>query len=299
MTQSAIIRLPIKNIVGESLVWDFRYNRFLWVDIISKLIHAFDPQKGKHESWPTPDFVTSIGLSADGGYIVGLCHEITLWRPYQEFDTLAIPEPNMPNNRLNEGVVGPDGAFWVGTMQNNIKSNGDPKEITASSGAIYRVTVDGTVTRISEQTFGITNTLIWSGDRLITADTIENKIYSFGIDSSTGMLEDRRTILEGFDRGLPDGSTPDIEGAFWNCRVVGGACLLRLSAQGELINTIDLPVTWPTSCAFGGTNLDQLFVTSARFTMGKDHLDSNPQEGSLVQVEVGMKGTQENVFGVP
>ena len=179
MTQSAIIRLPIKNIVGESLVWDFRYNRFLWVDIIGKLIHAFDPQKGKHESWPTPDFVTSIGLSADGGYIVGLCHEITLWRPNQEFDTLAIPEPNMPNNRLNEGVVGPDGAFWVGTMQNNIKSNGDPKEITASSGAIYRVTVDGTVTRISEQTFGITNTLIWSGDRLITADTIENKIYSF------------------------------------------------------------------------------------------------------------------------
>ena len=297
MSPSAIIRLPVKNIVGESLVWDFRYNRFVWVDIIGKFIHAFDPQNGKHDSWATPDFVTSIGLSADGGYIVGLCHEITLWQPNQEFVSLAIPEADIPNNRLNEGVVGPDGAFWVGTMQNNIKSNGDPKEITASTGAIYRVTADGTVTRISEQTFGITNTLIWSGDRLITADTIENKIYSFGIDSSTGMLEDRQTILEGFDRGLPDGSTADIDGAFWNCRVVGGACLLRLSAQGEILNTINLPVTWPTSCAFGGTNLDQLFVTSARFTMAKDHLDANPQEGSLVQVDVGVKGTQENVFG--
>ena len=79
MSPSAIIRLPVKNIVGESLVWDFRYNRFVWVDIIGKFIHAFDPQNGKHDSWATPDFVTSIGLSADGGYIVGLCHEITLW----------------------------------------------------------------------------------------------------------------------------------------------------------------------------------------------------------------------------
>ncbi|WP_197916371.1 SMP-30/gluconolactonase/LRE family protein [Thiosulfatihalobacter marinus] len=297
MKHDAQIALDAQNIVGESLIWDHRRNTFFWVDIIGKHIHAFDPENGAHDHWQTPDFVTSIGLASENGFVVGLCRDVVLWRPGGVFEPLAVPEPDLPENRLNEGVVGPDGAFWVGTMQNNIFPNGEPKDITESTGALYRITTDGTVNRLSEPTFGITNTLIWSGDRLITADTMENALYSFAVDPATGRLSDRKTILEGFARGLPDGSAQDSDGMIWNCRVVGGSCLLHLSPAGAQLGLAELPVSWPTSCAFGGTNLDQLFVTSARFTMNAAHLRDNPNEGALVSVQTGGRGTRSHVFG--
>lgn len=297
MPKTAEVVLPVSNIVGESLVWDFRQNRFFWVDIVGKCIHAFDPDSGQHDDWTTPDYVTSIGLAADGGFVVGLRREVARWRPGEPFEPIATPEPDLHDNRLNEGVVGPDGAFWVGTMQNNINPDGSPRDITASTGALYRVEASGSVTRISSADFGISNTLVWSGDRLITADTLKNALYSFAIAPGTGMLSDRRTILEGFDRGLPDGSTRDDEGMIWNCRVIGGACLLRMTPSGDVLETVDLPVTWPTSCTFGGTNLDRLFVTSARFTMDAAHLAARPNEGALVAVKTGLSGPRSHEFG--
>ena len=88
---------------------------------------AFVLAERRHEVWPAPDFPTSIGLRADGGAIVGLRDRVALWDYGGEFRTLAIIEPDLPDNRLNEGRVGPDGAFWVGTMQNNLHPDGAPK----------------------------------------------------------------------------------------------------------------------------------------------------------------------------
>ncbi len=74
-------------------------------------------------------------------------------------------------------------------------------------------------------------------------------------------------LLKDYERGLPDGSCMDAEGYLWNCRVVGGSCLVRLDGLGKIDRVIELPCSWPTSCAFGGAALDTLYVTSARFTM--------------------------------
>ena len=54
--------LDARNIVGESLIWDDRRNRLVWVDIIGRKIHRLDPLTLDHETWDTPDLVTSIGL---------------------------------------------------------------------------------------------------------------------------------------------------------------------------------------------------------------------------------------------
>ena len=98
---------------------------------------------GRHEEWATPDFPTSIGLDANGDAVVGLRDRVALWRFGGPFETLAMVEPDLPDNRLNEGRVGPDGAFWVGTMQNNLDAQGAPRAMTRDSGAIYRVWRDG------------------------------------------------------------------------------------------------------------------------------------------------------------
>lgn len=288
---------PAENIVGESIVWDSRRNQLVWVDIVAKTLHAFDPGTGAHESWLAPDIVTSVGLREDGGAIVGLMKTICLWDYGDRFEELAHIEPDMPGNRLNEGVVGPDGAFWIGTMQNNIAEDGSPLEINADTGRLYRCTPEGEVRQLCEDRFGITNTFVWSGDRLITADSTANMIYSYALDDESHTLSDRKPILAGFERGLPDGSCMDAEGYIWNCRVVGGSCLIRMNPEGEIDRVVDLPCSWPTSCCFGGEGLDRLYVTSARFTMDEDHLDKNPQEGSLFVLDVGAVGQECHRFG--
>lgn len=298
MTAVARMVLDACNIVGESIVWDDRRQRLLWVDIIAKRIHAFLPETGHHESWPMPSIVTSIGLRQDGGAIIGLHKTVALWDYGDDVTTLCEIEADRPENRLNEGVVGPDGAFWVGTMQNNINPDGSPSDITDDAGRLYRVDARGNVQRLSEDLFGITNTLAWTDDgRLITADTMKNTIYSYAYDPQARRLSDRVPILKDHPRGLPDGSTMDTDGHIWNCRVVGGSCLIRITADGDLMQTVELPCSWPTSCTFGGPDLDTLFVTSARFTMDEAHLQANPQEGGLFAIDVGLRGRPSNRFG--
>lgn len=78
----------------------------------AKRIHRLRLAERRHEAWPAPDFPTSIGLRTDGGAIVAMLDRVALWDYGGEFRTLAIIEPDLPDNRLNEGRVGPDGAFW-------------------------------------------------------------------------------------------------------------------------------------------------------------------------------------------
>lgn len=296
MTVELIV--PAENIVGESAVWDIKRQHLLWVDIIGKSIHAYKPATASRKRWDTPDFVTSIGLRKDGGAVVGLTKSICLWDYGDSFEELTQIEKDLPDNRLNEGVIGPDGAFWVGTMQNNIAPDGSPADITENTGRLYRCLPDGSVKGLCDDLFGITNTLVWTKDgKLITADTLRNEIYSYTIDPEKQTLHNRKIILHDFERGLPDGSTIDSEGYIWNCRVVGGSCVIRFSPNGEIDKIVDLPCSWPTSCTFGGENLDTLYVTSARFTMNTDHLVKNPQEGGLFAFDAGVVGSTCNRFG--
>ncbi|ESX96153.1 MULTISPECIES: SMP-30/gluconolactonase/LRE family protein [unclassified Mesorhizobium] len=287
-----------RDVVGESLIWDDRCDRLVWIDIIGRRIHRLDPLTSVHESWETPDLVTSIGLRTDGGAIVGLRNEIALWDFGGKFRTIATIEPDRPDIRLNEGVIAPDGSFWVGTMANNIGPDDTPVAIAQEAGQLFRVAPDGRVTRLSDDRFGITNTMAWTPDgRFITADTMKNELYSYAWDRTAWRLEHRRRFFGAFERGLPDGSCMDAEGYIWNCRVVGGSCLARIAQDGLLDRIVELPCSWPTSCAFGGAKLDTLFVTSARFTMTAEHLDAHPNEGGVFALRPGERGRPSNRFG--
>lgn len=287
---------PAADIVGESLVWDDRRGCLVWVDIIGRRIHRLNPETGAHDSWLTPGRVTSVGLRKDGGAIVGLERHVALWDWGDDFRILCEVEPDLPGNRLNEGVVGPDGAFWIGTMQNNIGPDDEPVPIKGAQGAIYRLSPDLALARVCDDRFGITNTFVWPApDRFVTADTLENALFSYRI--SDGRLHDRALFQTGFGRGLPDGSCLDAEGCIWTARVAGGACVTRTDPQGQVVTVVDLPCTWPTSCAFGGPDLGTLYIASARFTMSTAHLAENPEEGGLFAVKPGVIGRPSARFG--
>lgn len=288
-----------RDIVGESIIWSADEKALYWVDIGGRRIHRLEPANGRHDVWPTPTMVTSIGMRADGGFILGMQSEVCLWLPDGAFEVFAMPEPDLPDNRLNEGKVAPDGSFWVATMQNNLNPDGSPKEMDRNSGAVYRIDPSGAVKQLTPNQYGISNTMAWTDNgKFLFADTIANEIYRFDYDAEDRMLGNRRTIVAGFERGLPDGSCLDAAGTLWNCRVVGGAAVANFDVEGNLRRLIDLPATWPTSCTFGGEDLTTLFVTSARFTMTPEHLAANPQEGGLFAVQTGERGRPEPKFGV-
>lgn len=276
--------LDCRCIVGESLVWDDQQGLLVWVDMLGHQIHMYDPQTQAHQSHDTPGMITSIGMRKDGGYVVGLEKSVALWSPNDGFEMLAIPEQDQHGNRLNEGVVGPDGCFWIGTMQNNVDTQGAPRDQTQATGKVWRIRPDGRSELMLDAGFWLTNTIAWLGDRVIIGDTGRNMLYSFALHA--GGLTDKRVFLGEYGQGLPDGSCLDANGQLWNCRVVGGAEVLCLAKNGVPVQRVKTPCTWPTSCVFGGANLDTLFIASARFTMSTAHLAAHPWEGNLFACQI-------------
>lgn len=294
---TARLIIDCKDIVGESIVWSQAEQALYWVDIVGSRIHRLEPETGRHDIWQTSELPTSIGLCQDGSFIVGLRRRVTRWRPDGPFETFALPEPELPGNRLNEGVVAPDGSFWVGTMQDNIGLDLGPKEMTEHSGSLYRIAPDGSVSRPSDDRFGITNTMVWlDGTRFVTADTRTNSLFLYDYDASTRRLSNRRVFAQ-IDRGLPDGSTRDASGFVYNARVGGGAAIARISQTGEIAGLTDLPCSSPTSCTFGGEAFDTLYVTSSRFGMSPKELELNPQEGGVFALDGMGTGLPASLFG--
>jgi sugar lactone lactonase YvrE len=289
--------LASTDIVGESPIWVAKEQALYWVDIVSSRIHRFVPESGEHQVWLTPEYPTSIGLRKAGGFIVGLRRRVALWTPGGSFETFAIPEPELPRNRLNEGAVAPDGSYWVGSMAENIGPDGAPQPMSGNTGRLYRITPDGAVAPLSDDRFGITNTMVWTDDgRFITADTIANQLYQYDL-TSPATLSNRRPFAGPIDRGLPDGSTRDVNGVVFNARVAGGGAIARIDGAAGRVDYFDLPCRSPTSCCFGGHDFATLYVTSARFGMTPAKLDGNLTDGGLFAVTGAGVGAPAHEFG--
>ena len=154
--------------------------------------------------------------------------------------------------------------------------------MTRDSGAIYRVWRDGRVEPMTPRSFGIANTMAWTRDgRFLTADTLKNEMYAY--DYSRSGLRERRLFAAGFERGFPDGSCLDAQERLWNCRVAGGACLAAFLPSGALERIVELPCSWPTSCAFGGAR-----VRDALCDVGAVHA----KRGSSARSSAGRRAIQ-------
>ena len=161
--------------------------------------------------------------------------------------------PGWPFVRCNDAAVDPGGALWVGSMRNNVKENGDATPAGGTDGVLYRVDGTGTSTEWRRD-LGISNTLLWSPDksRFYFGDTLKNCIWSYEYDLAGRSIRGEQPFFQGFDRGGPDGSAIDTEGYVWNCRY-GGSCIVRVAPDGKIDRVIELPVSRPTNCTFGGS----------------------------------------------
>jgi sugar lactone lactonase YvrE len=249
-----IIDFPLG--IGESPVWDDRRDILWFVDILAPALHCVDPKTRRASSFPMPAHVGSLSLAHDGRLVVALRTGVYLFDPRSgDLAFLVHPEPDRTMNRLNDGKVGPDGCFWVGSMH-----DATPR---APTGALYRVTPEGECRRVLDA-LRVSNGLAWSPDGTIMyhADTRSGCVKAYGFDSRSGGLGAGRTLVELSEaQGLPDGAAVDEAGCYWSAGVTSGK-LNRISPDGALIESFELPADSPTMPCFGGEDGRTLYVTS-------------------------------------
>ena len=296
MTGEVVCVAPMGDVCGEGAVWHAAENAVYWVDINRFLIHRFQVADAAVRSWIFDVPVTALSLTdRDDVLLVVLGSGVILWEPATDkrHDPLFKYEA-WPAVRLNDARSDPRGSLWVGSMRNNIATDGSAIEFGGTDGVLLRLDADGK-TSVWRKDIGISNTMAWSPDRrrFYTGDSIANVIWAYDYDQATGAISNERPFLQGFARGLPDGSAMDAEGFLWNCRYYGN-CVVRVAPDGKIDRVVEMPVKNITTCCFGGADLKTLFVTtaSAHAPLG-DRL-----AGSLFAIRTEVKGQAENRFGL-
>lgn len=275
-------------LLGEGPVWVAAQRALFWLDIKGRRILAWWPDEARGEEWRCGFRLSALAPCRDGGFIAGSERGfVRLEIPPGEIRMIGHPEPHLPGNRANDGKVDPWGHFWLGTM--------DDAEVQ-DCGALYRLDPDLSWHRMAEG-YRVPNGPTFSPDGrwLYHTDSVGRAIYRFAL-SPDGSLGQREPFAR-FDEahGYPDGMTTDAEGCLW-VAFWDGWCLRRLSPAGEVLAQLDLPVQRPTSCAFGGEGLDQLFVTSARVGLSAEALAAQPEAGSLFSCDAGTTGLPAPLF---
>ena len=271
--------------VGESLVWDAGNGQLLWADIPAGIIHAHDPATGSFTQWQLPEQVGAFGLADDGRLVVGMVSGVYLYdRDSGALTFLVDPEPeqapNRPRHRLNDGKVGPDGAFWIGSMHTE-----------SPTAALFRVTGDGRAERKVEG-LSTSNGLAFSADgrTMFHSDSRQQWIDRHDLDPATGALSNRvRIATPGEADGRPDGAAADMEGAYWSAGVSAG-CLNRYDRGGNLLERIPVPPKAPTMPCFGGPDLRTLYFTSLR------RPEAGPECGKVFALRVDVAGVPVERF---
>lgn len=268
--------------LGEGPVWVERDHALWFVDIKKHQIHRFDPASGATKSWDAPEQVGFILPAEGSGFVAGL--QSGLYRfdaATGQFDLMLEVEPELPNNRLNDGVVDPAGRLWFGTMDNGEK---------AKSGAFYCFE-QGRLTRTKLDGIAITNgpTVSPDGKLLYYVDTLKGTIDVADIRDD-GSLGDTRPFVRIAPReGHPDGPTIDSNGYVWISLYAGWEAR-RYSPSGELVESVRFPVANITKIAFGGDRLRTAYATTARQLLSPDQIEKQPLIGSLFEFRVDVPG---------
>jgi sugar lactone lactonase YvrE len=274
-----------RDITGESPLWIAGERALYWLDIGRKLLHRQEAGATSGNSWSLPEYPGCIAELERGAIAVTVgtgLHRLDL--ESGELELLQAAPLKRSPLRFNDGKVDPKGRLWASTMQNNFGPRGEFIKLERWDGSLFRFNPDGPVDMIEDH-LGCANTLAWSPDlaRFYFADSMKNCIFVYDFDVDTGTIGNRRVFFDAKNLGVPDGSAMDVDGCLWNVRCNAGA-IVRLTPDGRIDRTIALPVPRPTSCAFGGPDLDTLFVTSARRMLDDDALAKAPLSGSVFAI---------------
>lgn len=266
---------------GEGPSWDADNQQLWWVDVPRGAIHRFHPATGTDQVVYTGQPVGAVVLRRQGGLLIAVRDGFAV---LQEGRVRIVAEVEIERveNRMNDGKVDPGGRFWAGTMA---------LDSAPGAGALYRLSEDRKVDTVLTG-LTISNGLDWSPDgrTMYFIDSPQGCVTAFSYDTDSGEIREPRMLISIPQAdGMPDGMTVDSEGGLW-VAVWGGSAVRRYSSSGTLLDEVRLPVSQVTSCAFGGADLRDLYITTASAGLSPSQRAEQPHAGALFHARPGVIG---------
>lgn len=287
----ASLALDLRAGLLEGPVWDPN-GALYFVDIMRGCVHRYDPATRIHRAFEIASDVVTVGavaLSEKNDLVLAVRDGFARLNPRSGVvSKIADVEADRPNQRMNDGKVDPAGRFWAGTMA---------LDETPGAGSLYRLERDG---RVRTMLGGVTisNGIDWSPERetMYYIDSPTRRIDRFDFDEATGEIGNRRTFVPiARQHGIPDGLTVDVDGCVW-VALWRGSAVHRYTPYGLLDTVVNVPTSCPTSCAFGGTDLRELFITTAAMELTDRERAEQPLAGGLFVCRPGPAGRAPNRF---
>ena len=279
--------------LAEGPHWWAEKGVFLWVDIEASRVGLFDPIARSNRFLDLPSHVGAVVPTTSGDLVAATAQGFVRLDPDSGVVTvLHDPEPGRSEHHFNDGKCDPWGRFWAGTMAYDFSSG---------AGSLWRLKNDFSCS-LQWQELTISNGLAWSLDRrfLYLIDSPTLTVMAFPLTSTGGLADHPTTCITipaEWD-ALPDGMCIDAEGKLWIALFGGGAVTRWDPQDGRLMQTVELPCCQVTSCCFGGPDLDQLLITTARRGLDAQALGDQPLAGGLFQLSPGIKGCRSEMFRV-
>lgn len=287
------------NELGENPIWHSPEEALYWLDTRTPVIRRYRPGTGELKEWLVPetfrsdDQIVSFGFRKSGGMIAAFRRHFCFLNLDRDEVTPAVEVETVPtvpeSNRLNDAKCDARGRYWCGSMDTSF---------SAATGSLYRLGADLQCDKMYSDVI-CSNGIAFSPDytKMYFADSRSAVIWVFDFDLDDGAISNRRVFVstEHFN-GRPDGATVDTDGNYWIAMVAMGA-IAKFNPLGKLERLIELPVSFPTMCNFGGSRMDTLFVTSGRAPLTDEQRARQPLAGALFAIEgTGCQGIPEPMF---
>jgi sugar lactone lactonase YvrE len=275
--------------LGEGSIWDAKKQLLYWVEIEGGFVHIYDPATGKDKEIRVGQKVGTVVVRRSGGLMLAVQDGFASFDPASgKLEVLAPnPESKTTGNRFNDGKCDPAGRFWAGTLGRG------------GSGALYCLQADGRCEK-KEGNITTSNGIVWSLDKktMYYIDTHALNVAAYDYDLASGTIANKREVIrvDGDQLGHPDGMTQDAEGMLWIAHWDGAAVRRWDPKTGKLLESVSIPAQKVTSCAFGGRNLDELYVTTANYDHSPQADPEFPQAGGLFRFKPGVKGLEAFEF---
>ncbi|MBT8367455.1 MAG: SMP-30/gluconolactonase/LRE family protein [Deltaproteobacteria bacterium] len=283
MTKIAEPILAANAVLGEGSLWDHRRNWLYWVDIIDRKVNIYDPATGNNRVLKVAQDVGTVVSDTSGNLVLALRDGFARL-DIKSGEIVMIAEQKVPGNRFNDGKCDPAGRFWAGTMAY------DQNE---GAAALYCLDTDLSVRRMIDNVT-ISNGLVWTSDMrcFYFIDTPTCEVAAFDYDVDSGNISNRKAVIKIDENlGYPDGMTIDEEDMVWIAHWGGGTVTRWNPRSGELLDTIKVPhASLVTSCAFGGPDLNELFITTATVDLNKEQRKLQTLAGSIFRIQLDVRG---------
>ncbi|MDR3070346.1 MAG: SMP-30/gluconolactonase/LRE family protein [Propionibacteriaceae bacterium] len=280
--------LPIRANLGEGAVWDYVRQRLLFLDICGGEVFSYNPADGGYSEFRLGRHVADVHPTVSGALLLAPQEGVGLYRG-GEYRSLAAPLATTPHLRTNDGNVDPRGRYFIGTMAYDEKPG---------VAVLYRLDAGNGVTPVLED-LSISNGIEWSPDGTVLyfIDSPTKQVRAFDYDLDSGELGESHIVAQVlFEGGAPDGMTVDAEGGIW-VACFGGGQVRRYLPDGVLDAVVHTPgAKMVTSCCFGGSELDTLYITTGQFLMPPNEVGYQPNSGRLFQVKPGVTGKPATLF---